>query len=79
MPVERHARLACLAVGLGACLLLAGCGALPKVVSANESRVIIRDGTAQEATDLATKACAKYGKTARFSHGEGWTFWFDCV
>ena len=69
-----------LAVGIGVCLLMAGCGALPKVVSANESRVIVRGGTAQEATDLAVKACARYGKTgARFSHAETWTFWFDCI
>jgi hypothetical protein len=76
-----HAIHAQLSIVAGVCLSIAsGCGALPKVVSANESRVIVRDGSAAEATDLAIKACARYGKTdARFSHAEGWTFWFECV
>ena len=51
-----------------------------RIVSGNPNAVMIeRDGTIQNATRVAEKHCARYGKGVRLIHSDGKIMSFDCV
>lgn len=64
---------------LSALTLLGAC-APARVLSGNPTSVVVkREGSIQEATDLAVKHCAQYGKGVRLIHSERFVMSFDCV
>lgn len=64
---------------LGLCLTLAACGPA-SLINGNPSSVIVkRQGSVQDATDIAAKHCGQYGKGVRLIHTQGFIMSFDCV
>lgn len=67
------------AAALGVVLTLSACGP-GTVINGNPSSVIVRrEGSAKDATEVAAKHCAQYGKGIRMIQYYGTIMSFDCV